>query len=244
MRCLAIIPARYASTRFPGKPLIDLGGKTMIERVYNNTMNAGVYDEVWVATDDDRIFDHVQAFGGAVKMTSTLAVNGTARCAEAIGNRGSEFDIIVNVQGDEPFANIQHHKKIVALFERPEVSIGTLYFESDSVEEFRNPNRVKIALTEDGRALYFSRTPIAFGIGDPNMFRLHIGMYAFRPVTLLEVVRLKEGILERKERLEQLRWLEHGYNIHCAKCDGENLSVDTPEDAEVILEKIYKGALK
>jgi 3-deoxy-manno-octulosonate cytidylyltransferase (CMP-KDO synthetase) len=239
MKFLGIIPARYASSRFPGKPLADIGGKSMIERVYEQVDTC--LDEVWVATDDLRISEAVQRFGGKVVMTSDQHRSGTDRCLEAATIIGGDFDVIINVQGDEPFiqpAQIQALKD--CFLQNPETKLATLvkpFTINDGLEAVCNPNSPKVVLNAKGEALYFSRSVIPYPRGvEPNewlqntRFLKHIGIYAYTLQTLSEIAALPQSPLEQTESLEQLRWLENGYTIQTALTDIENLAVDTPED--------------
>jgi len=246
MKFIAIIPARYASTRFPAKPLALLGGKPMIQRVYEQVSK--VLDRVVVATDDQRIFDVVSSFGGEVVMTSTDHRSGTDRCYEALCKQGDEFDVVINVQGDEPFIDPSQLRAIMACFEDGTMDIATLvkpFLESDGVEALESPNTPKVVIGSDMSALYFSRSVIPFLRGvercdwlKKHIFYKHIGMYAFRCDVLRELTELPQSSLEIAESLEQLRWLESGYKIGVGITDVETMGIDTPEDlkrAEVFL---------
>ncbi|MBE6195994.1 MAG: 3-deoxy-manno-octulosonate cytidylyltransferase [Rikenellaceae bacterium] len=238
MKFIAIIPARYASTRFPGKPLALLGGKPVIQRVYEQV--AGVLDDAVVATDDERIYEAVKAFGGKVEMTSTAHRSGTDRCWEAYQKQGRAFDVVVNVQGDEPFIRREQLLALKACFEHPETQIATLvkpFAESDGIEALENPNSPKVVLDGSGQALYFSRSVIPYLRGVErkewlrhHTFYKHIGIYAFRAEVLKEVTSLPQSTLEKAESLEQLRWLENGYRIGVGITDFETIGIDTPED--------------
>ncbi len=240
MKFVAIIPARYASTRFPGKPLAMLGGKPVIQRVYEQV--SGVLDEAVVATDDERIYEAVKAFGGKVEMTSTEHRSGTDRCREAYEKLGKEYDVVVNVQGDEPFIRREQLLALKACFENPSTQIATLvkpFAESDGIEALENPNSPKVVLDNDHQALYFSRSVIPYLRGvereywlKEHTFYKHIGIYAFRAEVLKEVTSLPQSTLEKAESLEQLRWLENGYRIGVGITDFETIGIDTPEDLE------------
>lgn len=240
MKFIAIIPARYASTRFPGKPLAILGGKTVIQRVYEQV--AGVLDEAVVATDDERIYRAVEAFGGRVVMTSTEHRSGTDRCREAYEKVGGGFDVVVNVQGDEPFIRREQLEALKRCFERPETQIATLvkpFSREDGLSALENPNSPKVVLSAAGEALYFSRSVIPYLRGvepaawlDHHTFYKHIGIYAFRSEVLREVTSLPPSSLEKAESLEQLRWLENGYRIGVGITSFETIGIDTPEDLE------------
>jgi 3-deoxy-manno-octulosonate cytidylyltransferase (CMP-KDO synthetase) len=233
-----IIPARWASTRFPGKPLALINGKTMIRRVYDQAAHAQSLSKVVVATDDRRIFDHVAAFGGEVMMTSSKHQSGTSRCAEIIERSGAaDPDVVINIQGDEPFIDPSQIDNLAALFSEPGVQIATLVKKITNTEELINPNVVKVVTTTDGKALYFSRAAIPFVRGytegeflDTAAFYKHIGIYAYRTEVLKHIIKLPAGALETAESLEQLRWLEHGLTIHTALTNLESFAVDTPDD--------------
>lgn len=235
MTFTAIIPARYASTRFPGKPLAVLGGKTVIQRVYEQV--SSLLDEVYVATDDERIFQTVEAFGGRAVMTRTDHKSGTDRIEEAAEKIGSQADVIINVQGDEPFIQPSQIKTLMQLFDAPETQIGTLGKRFENIEGVENPNSPKIVTDNRGFALYFSRSPIPFVRGKERSewlanypFLKHLGIYAYRREVLREVTQLPQGNLEKAESLEQLRWLENGYRIRVGLTDVETVGIDTPED--------------
>lgn len=238
MKFIAIIPARYASTRFPAKPLAMLGGKRVIERVYEQV--AGVLDDAVVATDDERIFDAVRAFGGKVEMTSTAHRSGTDRCWEAYCKQGGEFDVVVNVQGDEPFIQPSQLEALKHCFDNENIDIATLVkpFEpSDGIEALENPNSPKVVLDSEGCAIYFSRSVIPYLRGierekwlTEHTFYKHIGIYGFRTDVLRAVTALPQSTLERAESLEQLRWLENGYKIGVGISNVETIGIDTPED--------------
>ena len=238
MKFIAIIPARYASTRFPAKPLAMLGGKRVIERVYEQV--AGVLDDAVVATDDERIFDAVQAFGGKVEMTSTEHRSGTDRCWEAYCKQGGEFDVVVNVQGDEPFIQPSQLLALKSCFDNESIDIATLvkpFAESDGLEALENPNSPKVVLDNEGRAVYFSRSIIPYLRGvererwlAEHTFYKHIGIYGFRTDVLRAVTALPQSTLEKAESLEQLRWLENGYKIGVGISNVETIGIDTPED--------------
>ena len=249
MKFMAIIPARYASTRFPGKPLAVLGGKTVIQRVYEQV--SSLLDEVYVATDDERIFQAVEVFGGRAVMTRSDHKSGTDRIEEAAEKIGSQADVIINVQGDEPFIQPSQIKTLMQLFDAPETQIGTLGKRFENIEGVENPNSPKIVTDNRGFALYFSRSPIPFVRGKERSewlanypFLKHLGIYAYRSEVLREVTQLPQGNLEKAESLEQLRWLENGYRIRVGLTDVETVGIDTPEDlkrAEEFL-KTMKGA--
>jgi len=237
MKFTAVIPARYASTRFPGKPLAILGGKTVIQRVYEQA--ASVLSEVYVATDDERILSAVEAFGGRAVMTRADHKSGTDRIEEAVEKTGTQADVIINVQGDEPFIQPSQIKTLMALFDDPQTQIGTLGKRFDSMDAVNNPNSPKIVTDHRGFALYFSRSVIPFirGVESDEWlshypFLKHLGVYAYRREVLAEVTRLPQGQLEKAESLEQLRWLENGYRIRVGLTDVETVGIDTPADLE------------
>lgn len=248
MKFIAIIPARYASTRFPGKPLAMLGDKPVIQRVYEQV--AGVLDNAVVATDDARIYDAVRAFGGKVEMTSTEHRSGTDRCWEAYCKQGGKFDVVVNVQGDEPFIRPEQLLAVKGCFDDPATDIATLvkpFTEADGLSALENPNSPKVVLDAQSRALYFSRSVIPYLRGIPreewlsqHTFYKHIGLYAFRSEVLRAVTALPQSSLEKAESLEQLRWIENGYRIGVAVSEFETVGIDTPEDlakAELFLSR-------
>jgi 3-deoxy-manno-octulosonate cytidylyltransferase (CMP-KDO synthetase) len=239
MKFIAIIPARYASTRFPGKPLAMLGGKTVIQRVYEQT--AGTLDEVYVATDDERIENAVKAFGGNVVMTSSAHKSGTDRCYEAYTKVGATFDGIINVQGDEPFVQPSQLEGLMACFAGdPSTQIATLVkpFAADAPwEALLNANSPKVVVDKAMNALYFSRSIIPYqrntgqaGWLKQHTYYKHIGLYAYRSEVLKELVNLPPSALEEAESLEQLRWLENGYRIKTGLTASETIGIDTPED--------------
>lgn len=240
LKFIAIIPARYASTRFPGKPLAQLGGKPMIQRVYEQV--ASVVEDVVVATDDERIYNAVEAFGGRVVMTSANHKSGTDRCWEAYQKQGEEFDVVINVQGDEPFIAHSQLKAIMACFEDEATDIATLvkpFTEEDGLAALENPNSPKVVLDKQSRAIYFSRSVIPYLRGvereqwlNAHTYYKHIGMYAFRADVLREVTSLAQSPLELAESLEQLRWLENGYKIGVGISNVETVGIDTPEDLQ------------
>lgn len=242
MKFLGIIPARYASTRFPGKPLVDIGGKLMIQRVYEQV--APCLDEVWVATDDERILKAVEGFGGKAVMTSNQHRSGTDRCLEASLKIGGDYDVIINIQGDEPFIQAEQIEALKTCFQKSETTLATLvkpFTTKDGIDALLNPNSPKVVLNIKGEALYFSRSVVPYLRGSPpndwlekGRFYKHIGIYAYRRETLAEIAVLPPSPLELAESLEQLRWLENGYRIQTAVTDIENLAVDTPEDLERI----------
>ena len=238
MKVLGVIPARYASSRFPGKPLVDIQGKTMIQRVYEQAMKAKSLSKVIVATDDERIFNHVKSFKGEVMMTSDVHQSGTERCAEVINQLTSEaFDAVVNIQGDEPFINPSQIDSVVEVLKKEQFMIATLVKRVHTEGVIHNPNIVKAVFSSEGKALYFSRSPIPYLRNIPTdewlskgEFYKHIGLYAYKSSVLKEIALLPPSRLEQLESLEQLRWLENGYAIGIAETDLETIGIDTPED--------------
>ena len=237
MKFTAIIPARYASTRFPGKPLAMLGGKPVIQRVYEQA--ASVLDEAYVATDDERILNAVENFGGRAVMTRADHKSGTDRIEEAATTTGTDADIIINIQGDEPFVQPSQIETLCHLFDDPQTQIGTLGKRFETIEAVMNPNSPKIVCDIRGFALYFSRSPIPFirGIDEELWlqhfpFLKHLGIYAYRREVLTEITRLPQSPLEKAESLEQLRWLQNGYRIRVGETNVETVGIDTPEDLQ------------
>lgn len=238
---IAIIPARYASTRFPGKPLVELDGKIMIQRVYEQALKAFV--NVYVATDDERIFNAVGSFNGNVVMTSHSHRSGTDRCAEAVKNaeekNNTEYDVVFNIQGDEPFIQPKQLEKLKSSFSDPETEIATLVKPINDNNEVFNPSLPKVAFDVNQRAIYFSRSPIPY-VRDKNkeewhihhQFYRHLGLYAYRKNTLLEITKLTPSSLEIAESLEQNRWIENGYFIKVEKTELETIGIDTPADLD------------
>ena len=237
MKFTAIIPARYASTRFPSKPLAMLGGKTVIQRVYEQAVS--VLGEAYVATDDQRIYDAVEAFGGRAVMTRTDHKSGTDRIQEAAEKISAKADVIINVQGDEPFIQRSQIETLCHLFDDPQTQIGTLGKRFETMEAVDNPNSPKIVTDINGFALYFSRSVIPYIRGKEHQewfgqypFLKHLGIYAYRREVLAEITRLPQSPLELAESLEQLRWLQNGYRIRVGETDVETVGIDTPEDLQ------------
>ncbi len=241
MKFIGIIPARYASTRFPAKPLADINGKSMIQRVYEQVKLA--LDNVVVATDDKRIEDVVKSFGGEVVITSTEHQSGTDRIAEAIkkieAERSENYEIIINIQGDEPFIQPEQILALKDCFKTPSTQIATLVKAIENTDEIFDSNKVKVVLNKNKQALYFSRSPIPFLRNErkenwlqKQTFYKHIGMYAYRRDTLDEITKLPQSSLEISESLEQLRWLENEYIIKTSITEHESIGIDTPEDLE------------
>jgi len=241
MAKLGIIPARYASTRFPGKPLIDINGKSMIQRVYEQACSSASLDKVVIATDDDRIIAEIKRFGGEYAKTRPDHQSGTDRCAEVAENfRG--FDVIINIQGDEPYIDPLQIDLLSSCFQNPKVELATLVKKISSEEELFNQNIPKVVLNSNQEAIYFSRQTIPFiRTAAPQdwlktfQFYKHIGIYGYTTETLLKITKLKPSSLEVAESLEQLRWLENGYKIQTKVTDLETIAVDTPEDLDKII---------
>ncbi|WP_345951133.1 3-deoxy-manno-octulosonate cytidylyltransferase [Mucilaginibacter sp. PAMB04274] len=238
MKILGIIPARYASTRFPGKPLVDITGKVMIQRVYEQCVKCASLDEVIVATDDVRILNHIHDFGGKAVMTSPDHQSGTDRCAEVAANH-PEYEIVINIQGDEPYIDPVQISKVAACFNTPGTQIATLIKKITVAADLHNANSPKVIVNKLGDAIYFSRSAVPHIRGqEPEQwfehfdYFKHIGIYGFRSEVLQAVTRLPVSLLEKAESLEQLRWIENGYRIKVAETELETQAVDTPEDLE------------
>lgn len=239
MKILGVIPSRFASTRFPGKPLIDINGKTMIQRVYEQAKKASSLADVVVATDDDRIFNKVKSFGGKAIMTSSSHQSGTDRCAEVSKKLDEKYDVVINIQGDEPFIDPEQINQLCVCFDDEKTEIATLIKKIDNEEDLFNPNRPKVAIDENNFALMFSRNAIP---EIPNLekekwfnqqaFYRHIGIYGYRTEVLAKISLLPMSPLEQKERLEQLRWLENNYAIKVAETEHAAIAIDSPEDLE------------
>lgn len=246
MIIIGIIPARYDSTRFPGKPLVDINGKIMIQRVYEQVKKVLPY--VCVATDDNRIKEAVLNFGGEVVMTSQHHQSGTDRCAEAVVNfenlKGIKADVVINIQGDEPFIDPIQIQQLADIFSDKSAEIATLIRKVTDTKTLENPNVVKVVKGNTGNALYFSRSCIPF-VRNYNThewlanhdFYQHVGMYGYKKSVLMDICKLQKGVLETTESLEQLRWLENGYRITTAVTDIESVGIDTPEDLAEVLSK-------
>lgn len=238
---LALIPARYGSTRFPGKPLADIGGRSMIRRVFEQVSQATPL--VAVCTDDARIARHVRQFGGRAVLTSERHTSGTDRCAEALAlieaEEGRRFDVVLNIQGDEPFIAPEQVRLLADAFRDPDVRIATLARPADRLDDILNPNKPKVVADDRGNALYFSREPIPHVRGLDHQqwvatqrHLLHIGLYGYRANTLRQLTKLPPSSLEQTEKLEQLRWLQQGYPVRVLLTTHESLSVDAPADIE------------
>ena len=237
MKFIGIIPARFASTRFPGKPLAMLGGRTVIQRVYEQA--TAILDEAYVSTDDERIYQAVEQFGGRAVMTRADHKSGTDRIEEAAEKIGTQADVIINIQGDEPFIQQSQIETLMHLFDEPTTQIGTLGKRFETIEAALNPNSPKIVTDKRGFALYFSRSIIPYIRGKEQgewlqhfPFLKHLGLYAYRREVLREVTLLPQSPLEIAESLEQLRWLENGYRIRVGLTDVETVGIDTPEDLQ------------
>lgn len=243
MQILGIIPARYASTRFPAKALVDIGGKSMIQRVYEQAAKAGKLTHVVVATDDTRIFDHVQEFGGTAIMTADTHQSGTDRCFEALTKTAGTFDYVINIQGDEPFISPEPINRLADVL-NGETELATLVKIIDSDEILFNVNVPKAVLNKRGEVLYFSRQTIPYLRNteqsdwlSEHTFYKHIGIYAYRVDVLEEITKLPVSALEKAEALEQLRWLENGYAIKAVITSDDSHGVDTPEDLDRVSKK-------
>ncbi|MCF6356895.1 MAG: 3-deoxy-manno-octulosonate cytidylyltransferase [Draconibacterium sp.] len=249
MNFIGIIPARYESTRFPGKPLALIGNKPMIQWVYENVSNA--LKHVWVATDDNRIFNAVEAFGGNAIKTLSTHQSGTDRCAEASQKLSEkiDFDVVINIQGDEPFIQPEQIELLKSCF-KSDTDIATLIKKIETQEELFNPNRPKVVIDNQQNALYFSRSPIPFFRGEEEKnwhvntsYWAHIGMYAYKSEVLKKITKLKQSSLELTESLEQLRWLENGFRIKTAETAHQSIGIDTPEDLENALQLLRNNSV-
>lgn len=248
MKFLGIIPARYASTRFPAKPLAILGGKPVIQRVYEQVTS--VLPDAVVATDDERIAEVVRSFGGNVVMTSTEHRSGTDRCYEALTKTPGEFDVVINIQGDEPFIQASQLQSIMDCFKDEETQIATLvkpFTPADGYDALENVNSPKVVINKNSQALYFSRSIIPFTRNKDrkewlagHTYYKHIGLYAYRTEVLREITSLPQSSLELAESLEQLRWLENGYVIKVGLTQVETIGIDTPQDLEKAEEFLSK----
>lgn len=247
MKAIGIIPARYQSSRFPGKPLVDLLGKTMIQRVYEQAKQSSLLSEVVVATDDERIWNHVRDFGGHAVMTSVEHANGTSRCGEVI-EKFPGYDVVINIQGDEPLVKPEQIDEVLSLFKRPEVEIGTVVKRLHHAADIENENRIKVVLDCAGFAMYFSRSPIPFVQGKNEAhwhevlpYYKHIGIYAWRTSTLKKILLLEPAEIEKAESLEQLRWLFNGYKIATVETHIETPNIDTPDDVAKVIRALNGG---
>ena len=226
---IAMIPARYAATRFPGKLMQVLGNKTVIRHVYDNTVATGLFDDVFVVTDSELIFNEITTHGGKALMSKKEHGSGSDRIAEAVADMN--IDIIINVQGDEPFIKKDPLEKLIRLFDDPSVQVASL-MRKISAEEAANPNTVKVVVDKNKDALYFSRSPIPFARDGAPQYFLHVGVYAYRKDALLSFTQWPASGLELSEKLEQLRYLENGLKIRMAETDYNNIAIDTPGDLE------------
>lgn len=245
LKTAVVIPARYASTRFPGKPLVEIEGTSMIQRVYQQASQCSEVNEVIVATDDERIFNHVKGFGGQVQMTAATHQSGTDRCAEVAN--GLDVDLLVNVQGDEPFIDPEQIKQLIGLFQRADCQIGTLVAQVTTLQELQDPNRVRVVRDVNDKALYFTRSTIPYLRNAPHdnwhlerPYYKHVGIYAYRKNVLQQIAQLPASGLEIAEGLEQLRWLENGYSIYTALTSSESPCIDTPQDLELLKDWLQK----
>ena len=244
MKFVGIIPARYASTRFPGKPLADILGQPMIQRVYERASQ--VLDTVVVATDNQRIYDAVVQFGGRVVMTSENHKTGTDRCYEALTKLLETYDVVINIQGDEPFIAIDQIEALKNCFVSDQIQLATLVKPFDAntfIDELENPNTPKVILSQTGEAICFSRSVIPYLRGveksqwaAAHTYYKHIGIYAYRTDILAQITKMTQTPIEKAESLEQLRWLENGLHIHVAITNSDNHSIDTPEDLQRVVE--------
>jgi 3-deoxy-manno-octulosonate cytidylyltransferase (CMP-KDO synthetase) len=246
MKILGIVPARFNSTRFPGKPLADINGKSMIQRVFEQCSLSKKLSKVIIATDDERIATHVREFGGQLMMTSPQHQSGTDRCAEIFSNDAANgWDVVINIQGDEPYIHPEQIDLLCSVFEDSNAAIATLVKKITSPDELFNHNNVKVILNKRGEAIYFSRSPVPYNRNFPEQewlkystYYKHIGIYGYRPEVLKEISLLPKTNLEITESLEQLRWIENGYTLRAEVTSMESIAIDTPED----LLKVKAGA--
>jgi 3-deoxy-manno-octulosonate cytidylyltransferase (CMP-KDO synthetase) len=240
VKIIGIIPARYSSARFPGKPLVVIDGKTMIQRVYEQALKCNKLTKLVVATDNDAIYSHIRCFGGNVLMTSVYHRSGTERCneiVEILQKSGEYYDYVINIQGDEPFINPEQISQLIYCLGNGQTQLATLIKKITNPEELSNPNVVKVTVDKNGSALLFSRSPIPFTRGAnqeswlsvTNYFK-HIGIYGYQSKVLGAIVNLPETPLETAESLEQLRWLEHGFRIKTQVTEFESIAIDAPAD--------------
>lgn len=240
MKVLGIIPARYASSRFPGKPLVDIAGKSMIQRVYEQAKKCADLTEVIVATDDDRIYNHVLAFGGVAVMTADYHQSGTDRCAE-VALAHPQYDVVINIQGDEPYIDPEQISKLAGCFNTADVQLATLIKRIKTEQELHNTNSPKVVVNKLDEAVYFSRSALPHVRGEKPenwleffTYYKHIGIYGYRADVLQQITKLPVSSLEKAESLEQLRWIENGYRIKVAETDLETYAIDTPQDLELL----------
>jgi 3-deoxy-manno-octulosonate cytidylyltransferase (CMP-KDO synthetase) len=244
-KVIAVIPSRYDSSRFPGKPLAIIQGKSMIQRVYEQAKSCKDLDDVIVATDDQRIYSHVESFGGKVAMTSNTHESGTDRCGEVLNKYKDEVAIVVNIQGDEPFIQAEQISNLINAFKDESVDISTLAKKIETDSQLHDPNLVKVVKQTNSFALYFSRSPIPYYRSsektnwcESHDYFKHVGIYAYRATSLQKLVQLPASKLEKSESLEQLRWLENGYKIHVGNTLHESIGIDTPEDLAAVNNKL------
>lgn len=237
MNIIGIIPSRYNSTRFPGKPLVDIDGKSMIQRVYEQAQKVKSFSKIIVATDDARIEEHVKSFGGDAMMTSTVHQSGTDRCGEVVRKLTENYDVVVNIQGDEPFIQPEQLEKLITAFSEEKTQIATLAIKLKNSDDIFNSNIVKVVFSVSGNALYFSRNPIPFNRGEEkenwlntSSYYKHLGIYAYRSDILRKINIIPPSSLEISESLEQLRWLENDFTIKIVETDIDTIGIDTPED--------------
>lgn len=240
MNVIGIIPARYASTRFPGKPLVDIAGKSMIQRVYEQCLKAKSLSDVLVATDDERIATHVHGFGGKVVLTATEHQSGTDRCAEAVNLYNGVCNVVINIQGDEPFINPKQIELVASAFSDANTQIVSLIKQITSEEEIRNPNVVKAIKNRHNNAIYFSRNAMPYRRNpEANItYYKHVGIYGYTLQTLKQITALPIGLLENAENLEQLRWIENNISIKLLETDMETIAIDTPDDLAKVVANI------
>lgn len=238
MNIIGIIPARYGSTRFPGKPLVDIDGKSMIQRVFEQSSKSKLISRIVIATDDERILLHVQEFGGNAMMSSPQHASGTDRCAEIVRKEnGTKWDAAINIQGDEPYIQPEQIDLLCRCIETQDVDLATLVKEIKTSDELFNHNNVKVVLNKYNEAIYFSRSPVPYCRNYPDQewirhhtYYKHIGIYGYRTNALLEIAQLPKTKLEITESLEQLRWIENGYKIKAQLTSFESIAIDTPDD--------------
>jgi 3-deoxy-manno-octulosonate cytidylyltransferase (CMP-KDO synthetase) len=240
---VGIIPARYASSRFPGKPLVDIKGKSMLQRVYEQAAKSKSLHKILVATDDERIFNHVKVFGGEAVMTAADHPSGTDRCRDALQQLKEDYQYVINIQGDEPFIEPQQIDELAAVLKDGSVELATQMIPVDNYEILFDKGEVKIVLNTNNEALYFSRMVIPFikGVEETewhkhHQYYRHVGMYAYRKDILEQITKLPVSSLEKAESLEQLRWIENGFKIKCVTTRYESHCIDTPEDVEKVLQ--------
>jgi len=241
MKVIGVIPSRYDSSRFPGKPLIDLDGKSMIQRVYEGAMRSLKIDKLVVATDHQRIVDEVESFGGNVMMTSSSHISGTERCIE-VAEKHDDFDVLINIQGDEPLVDVAQIEQLIDAFDEDQVQIATLASKNISSIELSNPNRIKVITDAQSNALYFSRSVIPNNSKQDQIYSYlkHIGLYAFTKQSLNRISSMTSCEIERAESLEQLRWMYHGEKIRVVQTTIETPNIDVPEDVEKVLSLLRK----